>query len=210
MAKKSPTVTNHLQVQNLPISSLKPADYNPRKISSEQMASLKRSLTEFGFVDPIIVNSRTGNIVGGHQRVAAAKALGWDTVPVIEIDLDDAKEKALNVGLNKIHGEWNFPRLKDLLEELDTGEFDLELTGWTGEELERLFTEIPTAEDLLQAEPGDTKGLGNPVVQYTIIFDDETQQDAWYDLLKRLKDHYPNAETIGERLYLLAGTVELA
>lgn len=137
-----------LQIQHLPISSVRPADYNPRKISAEQMARLKRSLTEFGFVDPIIVNSRTGNIVGGHQRVAAAEALGYETVPVVEVDLDDAKEKALNVALNKQGGEWDFQALPGLLAEIQAGGIDLELTGFTQDELDAMIAETTDVEVL--------------------------------------------------------------
>jgi DNA modification methylase len=137
-----------LQIQHLPISSVRPADYNPRKISGEQMARLKRSLTEFGFVDPIIVNSRTGNIVGGHQRVAAAEALGYETVPVVEVDLDDDREKALNVALNKQGGEWDFQALPGLLAEIQAGGIDLELTGFTQDELDAMIAETAEVDTL--------------------------------------------------------------
>jgi ParB-like chromosome segregation protein Spo0J len=98
---------------------LKPAPYNPRAIGEPALAGLIESLKKFGMVDPIIVNIRTGLMVGGHQRLKAAAALGWTEVPTIEVDLSPSQEKALNVTLNnpKISGHYT-EALQDILEEL--------------------------------------------------------------------------------------------
>lgn len=130
-----------LVIEYLPVESLRGAAYNPRKMPDEQMARLMRGIEAFGLVDPIIVNQQTGNIVGGHQRVEAAKRLGLDMVPVVHVGLDLNSEKALNVALNKIHGEWDIDRLRDLLGDLHAEGFDLELTGFTEDEWTGLLSD---------------------------------------------------------------------
>lgn len=99
--------------------TLKAATYNPREITAEAFEALKGSLRQFGFVDPAIVNSRTGVLVGGHQRVKAAIDLGMATVPVVWIDVDETTEKALNVTLNNFKiGGFYTEGLQDILCEL--------------------------------------------------------------------------------------------
>lgn len=123
-----------MQVDVRPIGSIRTAKYNPRKISQQQMDSLKASIERFGFVDPVIVNDRTGVLVGGHQRVKAAKELGLKQVPVVGVNLDEVEEKALNVALNKISGEWDLDLLKGVLENVQAGGLELSLTGFTEDE----------------------------------------------------------------------------
>lgn len=96
----------------------KGAPYNPRKISEHDLAALRRSLTTFGAVEPIVVNRRTGVVVGGHQRIRAAIAEGIPALPVVHVDLDDVAERQLNLALNRISGEWDTDRLGELLEGL--------------------------------------------------------------------------------------------
>ena len=87
-------------------------------------------------------------MVGGHQRLKILQERGNKEVEVSVVDLPDNKEKALNLALNKISGEWDFPKLKDLLEELDAGGFDIEITGFDDKEIEDLMTQFnPVPED---------------------------------------------------------------
>ena len=123
-----------MNIEIRPIKDIRIAKYNPRKISDGQLASLKQSIERFGFVDPVIVNDRTGILVGGHQRIKAAKELGLKQVPVVAVNLDETEEKALNVALNKISGEWDLDLLRGVLEDVQAGGFDLSLTGFTDEE----------------------------------------------------------------------------
>ena len=137
-----------MRIERIPIDRLIPADYNPRKDlqpGDPEYEKLKRSIEEFGFVEPLVWNKRTGRLVGGHQRLKVLKAKGIKEVEVSVVDLPENKEKALNIALNKIEGDWDFPKLKDVLEEIDTGEFDIEITGFDTEEIERLMTQF--AED---------------------------------------------------------------
>lgn len=119
-----------MQVEVRPIKSIRTAKYNPRRISEAQLASLRASIERFGFVDPVIVNDRTGVLVGGHQRVRVAKDLGLKEVPVVGVNLDEAEEKALNLALNKISGEWDLDLLRGVLEDVQASGLDLTLTGF--------------------------------------------------------------------------------
>jgi DNA modification methylase len=142
-----------IEIEYLPTSSLNGAPYNPRKMPDEQMARLMRGIEAFGLVDPIIVNQATGNIVGGHQRVEAAKRLKLAEVPVVHVSLDREQEKALNLALNKISGEWDLDLLRGILGDLNDGGFNLELTGFSADEIDDLLA--GGIEDDAEREPGD-------------------------------------------------------
>ncbi len=139
-----------MQVSKIPIGQLNPAAYNPRQYfqpGDPEYEKLKRSMQEFGYVEPIVWNKRTGNIVGGHQRYKVLLDMGMSEVDCVVVDLDETKEKALNLALNKIQGDWDYLKLKDILQELDTGELDLELTGFDMEEIEELMTQFHVPEE---------------------------------------------------------------
>ena len=122
------------------INEISSAKYNPRKITDEAMGRLTKSLAEFGNIQPITWNVRTGNVVGGHQRLKVYKAMGKTEVDVWAVDLDEQKEKAANIALNKLSGEFDMPMLKDILEEIDTGDLDIEITGFSMEEVGNMMT----------------------------------------------------------------------
>jgi len=134
-----------MEIEKITLEKINPAAYNPRKDlkpGDSEYEKLRKSITEFGFVEPLVWNRRTGNLVGGHQRLKILREMGFSEVEVSVVDLDDAKEKALNIALNKISGDWDMPLLKDLLEELDTGDFDMEITGFTSKEIEDLMSQF--------------------------------------------------------------------
>jgi len=111
-----------MQIVNKDIHVLTPADYNPRKISDKDLAQLKKSLVKFECVEPAIVNinpKRNNIIVGGHQRIKAAKELGWLEFPCIEVNLTLAQEKELNIRLNKNTGEFDFQLLNEFFDTSD-------------------------------------------------------------------------------------------
>lgn len=148
-----------MQIVEMNISDLIHAPYNPRKRlkpGDREYEKLKKSISEFGYVDPVIWNSRTRNVVGGHQRLIVLQDLGQTKCQVSVVDLPEDKEKALNLALNKISGEWDLPMLKDLLVELDTGNFDIELTGFDEDEIRDLMTQVggqpEVAEDDFDAQ----------------------------------------------------------
>lgn len=135
-----------MNIARMNVSKLKPAPYNPRldiKPGDPVYDKLKRSIEEFGLVEPIVWNKRTGHVVGGHQRLKVLQEMGVEETEVVVVDLDETREKALNLALNKIENDWDLPKLKDLLEELDTGEIDIEVTGFDEAEIERLMTAFP-------------------------------------------------------------------
>lgn len=128
-----------MEIINIKISELKPANYNPRVMSEKEMTNLRRSIREFGFVEPVVVNKHPGRenvVVGGHQRISAAQLEGIEEVPCYFVDLDLHHEKALNLALNKIHGEWDEKKLQDLIIKLsDEGQLDMNLTGFDTAEI---------------------------------------------------------------------------
>lgn len=132
-----------MKVDKQSVDKLMRASYNPRKElkpGDKEYELLKKSIKEFGYVEPIIVNDKTGNIVGGHQRLAVLKDLGYTDVEVVHVELDDAREKALNIALNKISGSWDADKLEDLLRDIkENSDLDIELTGFDLGELETLF-----------------------------------------------------------------------
>ncbi len=132
-----------MELRKIPLSQINPAAYNPRKDlqpGDAEYARLKKSIQEFDLVEPLIWNERSGNLVGGHQRLKIIKnELGLSEVDVSVVNLDPQKEMALNIALNKISGDWDIPKLKELLVSLDDGAFDLALTGFDENELKKLI-----------------------------------------------------------------------
>lgn len=138
-----------MKLEKMLLSDLRPAGYNPRVDlvpGMDEYEALKSSLLEFGFVDPPIFNKQTGNLVGGHQRVAVAKNLGlYDEIEVSVVDLPLDKEKALNIALNKISGRWDEEKLAVLLKELSNHEIDL--TGFSIDESEEIISNFEYFQD---------------------------------------------------------------
>lgn len=129
------------------VDELNAATYNPRKISGQQLKALKMSIKENGILEPLIVNQKTGmTVVSGHQRLRVAKELGFTEVPVKVIDVDEKKEKILNLALNKIGGAFDTPKLENVLREVvEFAGADIEQTGFTTQEIEKMLA-LPEAE----------------------------------------------------------------
>lgn len=125
--------TPALEIVMKHVSDLIPADYNPRQMTKEQAADLRKSIEQFGLIDPLIVNvhpSRQNILVGGHMRLQIAKEMGISEVPCVEVSLTHEQEKQLNVRLNKNTGEWDWDALAnhfDADDLLDLGFKDWEL-----------------------------------------------------------------------------------
>ena len=128
----------------LPVTELKPAQYNPRKKlkpGDKEYEKIKNSIEEFGFADPLVVNADM-TIIGGHQRLTVAMDLGYTEVPCAIVDIDKVREKALNIALNKITGAWDEDLLAQLLQDIQGSDFDLGFTGFEPPEIETLFNKI--------------------------------------------------------------------
>ena len=131
-----------MEIRTLKASQLKAAAYNPRKDlqpGDAEYKKLRRSIEEFGYIEPIIWNERTGNVVGGHQRLKVLLEQGAEDIECVVVDLDDRDEKILNVLLNKVKGRWDIGKLAELLTELGD---DATLTGFTQQEIDSLTNDI--------------------------------------------------------------------
>ena len=145
-----------MEIVKVDINELICPEYNPRQITDDEMGKLKNSINEFGYVDPIIVNKHNNHVVGGNQRYEALKSLGYTDVDVIFIDEPDLnREKALNIALNKISGEWDFVKLADILDDLELNDFDISLTGFDEPELEDFGIEDPTDHESVEIVEDD-------------------------------------------------------
>ena len=131
-----------MNIEKKNVKDLLPADYNPRKDlqpGDPEYEKLKRSIEQFGYVEPVIWNKQTGRVVGGHQRLKVLIDSGITEVDVVVVDMNTEKEKALNIALNKISGEWDTEKLALVIADLQGTDFDVSLTGFDPEELEDLF-----------------------------------------------------------------------
>lgn len=123
-------------VREINITELNAAQYNPRVALEPGMPEwekLKTSIEQFGNVEPVVWNQRTGNVVGGHQRLAVLKSMGHKSIPCSVVDLDEQDEKLLNIALNKIKGQWDYDKLEEIL-----SGFDYEVataSGFSAEEI---------------------------------------------------------------------------
>ena len=131
-----------MQIEKKQVTDLLPAEYNPRKElkpGDSEYEKLKRSLEQFGYVEPVIWNKTTGRVVGGHQRLRVMKDMGLTEVECVVVELPEDKEKALNIALNKISGEWDKDKLALLISDLQGTDFDVSLTGFEPAEIDDLF-----------------------------------------------------------------------
>lgn len=163
------------------IEELNPAEYNPRVISEEALKGLEESVKRFGYVEPIIWNRQTNRVVGGHQRLEVLKRQGIDKVQVVEVDLTEKEEKALNITLNNqnIQGEWDNEKLQSLLEELKNEEYYNEITLGTLELKAEKMSEINVVDDdVVEVEKKEI----NLVEKWGILvfFDDELKQKDFF------------------------------
>ena len=160
-------------IEKMKTEQLIPADYNPRKDlkpGDAEYEKLKRSLEQFGYVEPVIWNKTTGRVVGGHQRLKVLIDMGMTEVECVVIEMDAEKEKALNVALNKISGEWDTDKLALLISDLQGADFDVSLTGFEQAEIDALFKD--TLKDEIHDDDFDVEAeLKNPTMS--------KQGDVW-------------------------------
>nr|DAS98326.1 MAG TPA: adenine specific DNA methyltransferase [Caudoviricetes sp.] len=192
-------VTQDMTWVSLSIDSLKPAAYNPRKKlkkGDKEYEKIKKSIVEFGYVAPIIVNF-DGTVIGGHQRLTVLSDLGYKEVQCVQVQIkDENKVKALNVALNKITGAWNEELLADLMVDLQDADFNLDLTGFEAPEIDQLFSKVHNKEvkeddfdvdeELIKptiSKQGDIWHLG----KHRVICGDSTNPETYQLLLEDKK-----------------------
>ena len=187
-----------IKIKQRKISELNPADYNPRQLTDKQYKQLKKSLKTFGCVEPVVVNSnpiRKDVIVGGHQRCKVWRDLGNDTIPTVEVELDEAAEMELNVRLNKNTGEFDFDMLSSY--------FDMEvLKEWGFQDYEFGMTLDDDMTDDFDLPDGDKE----PFQQMTFTLAD-AQADAIKEALTLAKSEivetFGNENGNGNSLYAI-------
>ncbi len=158
-----------MNIQRIPAEKLKPAKYNPRKDlkpGDPAYEKIKRSIHDFGYVEPVIWNEVTGNIVGGHQRYKILVSEGATEIDCVVVHIENVQdEKALNVALNKAVGEWEPVALADLLSDLQQSGYDLGATGFDAAEIDDLFSSVndkDAKDDDFDADPDAAKPLAKP------------------------------------------------
>jgi len=180
-------------------ADLLPADYNPRKDlkpGKAEYEKLKRSLETFGYVEPVIWNKTTGRVVGGHQRLKVLMDMGMTEIHCVVVELSEEKEKALNIALNKISGEWDNDKLALLIADLQGEDFDVSLTGFEPAEIDALFKD--TLKDGIKEDNFNVEEeLKKPVITKTgdvwtlgrhrLICGDSTKAETFEILMNGVK-----------------------
>ncbi len=178
-----------MHIRNVAINELHIAVYNPRKdLQPEDVEyqNIKRSLEKFGCVEPIIWNERTGNVVGGHQRLKILIDKGAETADVSVVNLDPVEEKALNVALNKISGNWDIDKLSEIMQELVEADF-ASLTGYNEKEIADMLKDAEVA--ISESDDIGSQGVINNFTyreQYGVIViceNELVQQDVYEKLI---------------------------
>lgn len=174
-----------MDIERLPVSSLKPAAYNPRVELKRGMPGydrLARSLIEFDLVQPLVWNRRTGHVVGGHQRLTVLKERGVEEVDCVVVDLPEEREKALNIALNneRVGGDWQTDKLLSLLDELVAmPSFDATLTGFDENDLREMLLEPDL--DLAPLEADDERDFVDVTLE--VPRDRWSEVETWVDAL---------------------------
>jgi len=145
---------NKLSIEYVPVGELKPFAGNPRKHPDEAVSKIAKSIEHFGWTNPVLVD-KNGRVLAGHARLKAAEKAGVDKVPVIRLPLAGKDAELYVIADNKTQEltEWDWSKLGDMFQELDTGDIDLELSGFDTAEIEGLVNGLDCAI------PADNKGI---------------------------------------------------
>ena len=187
---------NKIAIQYKKTADLEPYARNSRTHSKEQIDQIIKSINEFGWTNPILISEKN-DIIAGHGRVLAAQKIGMIEVPCIQLNnLTEIQRRAYVMADNKLalNASWDDELLKLELHALDEADFDLSIVGFDASELSTIMF-----DDLISSDDQDDEEQ-NYSIQYNIVFDDESQQNAWFEFVKKLREEYPEAETVGERL----------
>ena len=204
-----------MKIDIVKIEDLKPASYNPRQMTEDQVKQLTESIKKFGLVDPIIANSnpdRLNIVVGGHQRLKIALSLGFKEVPVVYVNLNEEDERELNLRLNKNLGQWDWEVLANQFDPTEL--YDV---GFTAGELGMYEPKVPSSEGgdntFDRNKMGDSMDsyLNNTVKQIVLYFKNEEfnivipklekllkdlEKDSFTDVFNALLKHYEDTKGI--------------
>ena len=177
-----------MKVQNKPIDDLIPYHNNPRK--NQAIDKVASSIKEYGFQQPIVVDKDMVVIVG-HTRLLGAKKLGLKEVPIVVADLGEAKAKAYRLADNRVNEDsmWDNNLLQNELNQLLDFEIDLNLTGFSNEELDSIFSkeEIEITDPI--SELDDENRSLNDVKMIQLFYDPESEQN-FREIIDRVKNKY--------------------
>lgn len=239
-----------MDLETINVTDIIPADYNPRVMTDAEYEKLSRSIDEFGFVDPIIINLKNKRIIAGHQRfdvlmnnhlddnkedeelyLLPLGDIGW-VFPKIELSIvDETHEKALNLALNKIVGDWDNDKLNELFKDLEVNGFDISLTGFEKLELNDMgstgglnkleIQEIPTNNldlqeqelnkiefDNVELKPDDTIFHDDFDLVYDINFNNPVDEKFFYEFLKQIQEEYDEDTVSGNLLTYMRDKLE--
>lgn len=191
-----------MEIVKVKIKDIKTAKYNPRKdltASDTEYKRIEKSLEFFGMLEPVVLN-KDNTLVSGHQRLKVLKSKGYDEVDAVYVDLSRIDEKTLNIALNKIKGEWDYGKLRDLMQELAENETDLEITGFDDFEIKMLTETHSYIDDLLE-DDFTVNASEKPMKEFfemTIVMNKE-YQDAIVDYANR-NSKKPIAKYVLERI----------
>ena len=172
------------------IEDIKPYNKNPRKISDKAIDMVATSIKEFGFQQPIVVDMKN-EIVVGHTRYQASKKLNLKKVPVVRGDFTDEQAKAYRIADNRINEEtgWDYNFLQEELNNLLDLDVDLNLTGFTSEDLDSMFAkEEITIEDPIEITE-DENHLMNDVKMIQLFYEPNNEQ-KFRDIVEKVKEKY--------------------
>ena len=210
-----------MQVDKINIQDIIPAEYNPRQIKPEQLQQLQENMQRFGLVDPIIINLKNNHIIGGHQRYQILKQeyddkqlhllrlgdIGW-VFDETNLKLNDTyDEKALNISLNNLSGEFQEDKLAELLTDLQEADYDITLTGFQDYEVYDIILNNETITDALN---DDVEDDANELLNFTDTIQEQQetlniqlysdkQRQTLIQLVTQLKKEHPN-KSIAENL----------
>ena len=187
---------NDMVIKKFKLDDLNPAKYNPRKKlkpGDKEFEKLENSIKNFGYVELIVVNVANNNtVISGHQRLSVLKHLGETEVECVVVELNENDEKALNIAMNKVSGQWDEQLLAELLADLKEAEFNVDLTGFEPPEIDQLLSNVYDREikednfdvDSELEKPafsrkGDVWHLG----KHTVICGDSTDPETYQKLL---------------------------
>ena len=187
-------------LEQIKLKDIKPAPYNPRQITPQDLEKLNQSIKEYGLVDPILIHLKDNTIIGGHQRYKILKQQNQETGEYETLQLykrgdigwiftnetltipTESHEKGLNLALNKISGEWDYLKLNNLIDELlDDANFNINLTGFDDLDLESLNKDLDDMELVEEDNNNYNKDTNN--ISMLITCRDETELNQLYERL---------------------------
>ena len=191
---------NEMNIKKMKLSDLNPAKYNPRKAlkpGDREFEKLKSSIQNFGYVELIVVNIANNNtVISGHQRLSVLKDMGEEEAECVVVEMNEADEKALNIAMNKVSGEWDVEKLADLLDDLKELNFDLDKTGFDPPEIETLFNKVHS-KDVTEDDFDVEAELAHPVFSklgdlwclgpHRVICGDSTNEEVYAQLMEGQK-----------------------